>query len=581
MFGGHGIFPWLPFVVLLRPISLSKTNVMQKTILLNLFSILPLFLFAEYFTIENYHIQLSIDKYGKVQIHEKIDVNFLQERRGILRNIPYQYDLNGKKFNLEISNIRVDNWEYKDYKKGGDFIIRFGNPDIYISGHQSYSFSYTLEGALIDQNEYQEFYYDLVGNGWDTKIQNFTYIISLPPVSLQFNDYKIFSGKYGEIQSKVSIRKERDRLLGESAQPLNNNESVTMAIKFPANFFANLKTVAPAKKERRDKTYPIPLAFLAAIFGWWWSKGKNRNIPAADELVQYPPEEMNPAEIGMLVDNRAHTRDMLSLLPYWGNLGYLKMITMEDDDDLIIEKLSDIPENVPNYQKTLFKAIFKLSDYVPMSTLKEKIYSDLNSAQNQLKRDAYQSAYYDGAAIKNFRSWPMLLLFFLSLALGIILIATMGLVITGAVFIVASVVFLTIRLLPPKKSQLGENMESQIKSFKNFLKDDNQEALDSILRSNPKYFENMFPYAVALGLEKSFSEKFKEMDMPAPAWYYMSDANNNHRNSTFSDFSSNYQTESIQSAFTSTPASSSGGRSYSGGGGYSGGGVGGGGGSSW
>ena len=39
----------------------------------------------------------------------------------------------------------------------------------------------------------------------------------------------------------------------------------------------------------------------------------------------YPPEGLPPAEAGAFIDDKTDNRDIISLLPYWGGQGYLKI----------------------------------------------------------------------------------------------------------------------------------------------------------------------------------------------------------------------------------------------------------------
>ena len=91
------------------------------------------------------------------------------------------------------------------------------------------------------------------------------------------------------------------------------------------------------------------------------------------------------------------------------------------------------------------------------------------------------------------------------------------------------------------------------------------------------HFENLLPYAMALGVHKEWSEQFKDIYQQSTNWY--SDGTGSHFTSialanNLIDFSA-----SANTAIASTPSSASGGGSgFSGGGG---GGFGGGGGGSW
>ncbi|MDE0938331.1 MAG: DUF2207 domain-containing protein, partial [Pirellulales bacterium] len=132
----------------------------------------------------------------------------------------------------------------------------------------------------------------------------------------------------------------------------------------------------------------------------------------------------------------------------------------------------------------------------------------------------------------------------------------------------------------------GRGVMDQIEGFRMYLGPVEGEMLEKI---NPpektsQLFEKLLPYALALGVENTWAERFVEVLRAAstdpastyqPAWYVGSAWNATEIGSFASNFSS-----SLGSAIASSskaPGSSSG----SGGGGFSGGGGGGGGGGGW
>jgi uncharacterized membrane protein len=133
----------------------------------------------------------------------------------------------------------------------------------------------------------------------------------------------------------------------------------------------------------------------------------------------------------------------------------------------------------------------------------------------------------------------------------------------------------------------GRAMADKILGFKMYLETTEKNILDIL---NPpeksiQLFEKYLPFAIALGIENKWSEKFKDIieksmaDGYTPAYYSIAGHHSFSESSQSfaSDFSSGLSS-TVSSA--ATPPSSSG-SSGSGGGGFSGGGGGGGGGGGW
>lgn len=107
--------------------------------------------------------------------------------------------------------------------------------------------------------------------------------------------------------------------------------------------------------------------------------------------------------------------------------------------------------------------------------------------------------------------------------------------------------------------------------------------MQTVFANDPNYFDKVYPYAVALNLDKSFVQKVKTFHPQGPTWYgwYGIPVMTGQR-TTMEDFGKEFEPKEITTAFNSVPMPESG--SFSGGssgGGFSGGGFGGGGGSSW
>ena len=87
----------------------------------------------------------------------------------------------------------------------------------------------------------------------------------------------------------------------------------------------------------------------------WHFFGKNE--PVTPIISFEPPKNMTPAEVGFIINGTANDRDMLSLIIYWADKGYVSL-DKSDKDNLRITKLTEIPHTAKNYEKTLFRALF-------------------------------------------------------------------------------------------------------------------------------------------------------------------------------------------------------------------------------
>jgi len=97
----------------------------------------------EAFYIKNFDVDIIVNDDGSFDVTEKIHVFFNVSRRGIIRQIPYKYDVqeikdtlktertnNTKTHEILFENIEVDSFQYKSYTEGYFQYIRIGSEDI-------------------------------------------------------------------------------------------------------------------------------------------------------------------------------------------------------------------------------------------------------------------------------------------------------------------------------------------------------------------------------------------------------------------------------------------------------------------
>lgn len=128
-----------------------------------------------------------------------------------------------------------------------------------------------------------------------------------------------------------------------------------------------------------------------------------------------------------------------------------------------------------------------------------------------------------------------------------------------------------------KRSEYGQYVMEYYLGFKDFIANAEMDRIKVLIDEDPKYFYNILPYAIVLGLEKKWGRKFESIVVEPPQWYH---------GYNMRSFSTVYLLSRMNSCLNQTtasmakaPSTSSGGGFSSGG--FSGGGGGGGGGSSW
>ena len=540
---------------------------------------------AQDFTIEHFAVDIAIQPDGSLQIEETIEVDFSERRRGIFRTIPERYTFEGQEVYVRVTGVVVRDHQYAVSKKGRDREIRIGNPNKYLTGKQRYIISYKASYPIIQHDKYQELYWNVTGNDWQTSIAKSTLTLRLPTdLALTADDLKVWTGKRGSMARAASFEQlSTTTFRAEADAPLLPGQGMTVALKLPADFLT-----IPADSQIRSRggaagdsgTPPdtrlwwlsIPIGIMALLYGWW-QKLRDREIqPVYNKKYEYyPPEGLTSAHVGAFIDQRANKRDVLSLIPYWAAEGYL---SMRYDGGLTLRRRAALPADFPVYEIDLFDQLFSQGDTVEVDKLKGRLSSAVLKAQMKLGTEVNLQDYFDEEYEYWWRSWRTVLVGLLSLAGGFVAIFVFGLLTLGIGLIVLAVGIGVLSLINKPLSPKGKHLILRLRALKQFMTDSPAEDLSRLVEEDPLYFDRMLPFAVAFGLDKSWLQQVTPYMRQSPSWY-------EHRSGMeWIWFADTFRTADIDKSFTvdPTPVSSGGGFS---GGGSSGGGFGGGGGGSW
>jgi len=558
---------------------------------------------AQDFIIKNLQVDIQLEEDATILVTEKFDVFFNERRRGIFREIPFRFKTEtGESIGTRISNIKVPNQQSKITRKNGIVNIRIGNPNRYITGNQYYEISYQVDQPVLQLDNRTELLWNMAAHNWEVPTENFSYTFTMPnDFVMPDTDMKVLSGRVNAEETGITSIKKVGRVIsGESSRPLQPGEGVTLALNFPKDYFdLSQSTSADQTDNRNDRGFRSTgdssrkedrgfwlVGLIGGIFAWFYKKyGRNKHV-ANIRATYYPPEGMSAPEVGTFYDYQANTRDLVSLLPKWGQEGLIEVNSLPNEKgerDMYFIKKNEVSATAPDYEKTMFNGLFRENTQVFLTDLKEKYYQELHKAKSQVKKEVSDPRLYDSKAKKYFHSPWNLVIGILLIPLAIILMIKFKAIFTGIIMIVLGIVLIVVKFLRPKLSEEGLQLHHRLEALKIFLEDPDPEKIDELMKDNPNYLDFIFPYVVAFGLDKTWDVAMQKSSHMAysPHWYIYHDNLGHKSSGTFSDFTTNFNVATIQSVFTSAPASAGGSGGSSFGGGSSGGGFGGGGGGSW
>ncbi|MBZ0327162.1 MAG: DUF2207 domain-containing protein [Altibacter sp.] len=547
--------------------------------------------FSQDFDVDYCKVDIYIHKDGYFDVVENYDLRFKIPKHGIYRNIQTNYKLLTSEGEQETRRIKISDIEVPGYKFEAPFSfeqklsdnlqIKIGDANVTLVGPQHYEIKYRVTNAFLHEDNRIVFYWNIKPDGWWAVFKKIDFTIHLPEgISLGNEDIFVYSGNTGteQISTEIGVSNENGVITARSFPNFVSyaGQSVTVLVNLPPNSVKEIKPLWPFWTQHGWLL--VIGALLTGFYLVWRRFGKDDRVIAASSY--YPPQQMDPAMAGYLINDREDTSDLISLIPYWGSKG---IITMQEipkknwfsKSDTKLTRINALPENAPLYEQKIFKGLFGSTNSaskkeVLVSSLKDSFYTTMTSAKTILKKEAQQ--YYEPKSEKVKKIslaalilWPILLVPPVLFMWGVF----------AAVMVVVTCVFLLfMNNFMAKKNAKGNKVLSELKGFKRFIKVSEQGKLKMLLQDDPAYFETTMGYALAFNMFDKWAAKFDALNVQPPEWYSSTSYSSMNMNNFSQSFSSSMS--SARSTMVSSPSSSS-----SGGGGSSGGGFGGGGGGSW
>lgn len=606
---------------------------------------------AASFETEAYHVDIRVNEDNSWEVEETITMNF-HGGHGIYRYIPYvgqiYYWQDGeeitKPYKLKITDIRIPDYPYEKSYENDSIVFKIGDGDVTLQGSKTFHIGYHAKAHEDRVAEFDQFYWDIIPQDWNTPIPEASFTITLPK-DFDEKQLNFYFGAYGYGDTEqVAWSREGNTITGKIKSGLGAREGVTCRLMLPEGYFVG----------ERDTGWMLSVAagimagvaLLAALL--WFLFGRDPKVVRTVEF--YPPPEINSAEVGYIIDGVADDKDLVSLIIYFANQGYL---TIEDQDgDFILTKKTPLPAGSKSYEKVMFNGLFRTGERVSLNSLKEEFYEDFAAARTALR------SYFTGSSKRLFTQTSVLsrgiasilmlipsviLAYFVTeysyyvwywmlpplFAAAVTLLGSLGMiwnhdkresrnkkkrVASSVLYIIiiavgnlgilgwglamgafwvavaavgASILILIFTILMKQRTRESAALLGKILGFKEFIRTAELDRIQKLVDQDPSYFYNVLPYAYVFGLTDKWVKKFETIAVSQPDWYVGGFGGRPF--TTYLFLSSFHEcTRALQSNLTVPPHSGSGGFGSGGGfgggftgGGFSGGGMGGGGGGGW
>ena len=601
---------------------------------------------------------ISISKDADVTVTEKIRVfaEGIKIRRGIFRSLPLWRNVNGRKTRIKYDIISVQRdgakEDYHTEKTDSDFVIYFGNKNhMLASGVYEYKLTYKTSDQIGFFDTYDEFYWNVNGTLWDFPVDEIHAKVTLPE-NAEIIQKSCYTGSYGSNTSNCTGRELSSNSIEWSAEKLQQNEGLTIAVGFKKGIFT--PPPPPGFLEKYGTTALMILGALG-LLGYFFISWRKFGIDPPKPVI-YPqfsaPQNLSPASLGYLEKEYYSGQMITAAIVDLAVKGFIKII--EEDKRVLgifggkeytLEKLKNPDQTLPVEEINLMNKLFPGEDQT--ISFDGNYSSKIGSAVTDFKANlsyqhdrflkkgnnsgklilplitviglyvtglflSYRITYSDnhlGAGIfigiiifvltvlisLFFERYNAVKILFGIISGGLILIfaaavsadtdriLNLGFYASYGFLIFSFIGFVLFQYLIKQPTPEKLETKSLIGGFKMYLGTAEEKTLQfhNPPKMTPEVFEKMLPYAMVLGVDKIWGEKFQSMlknsamenQQYVSSWY----VGNSMMHMNFANSLNASLSQSIASSSTQPSSSGSG----SGGGGFSGGGGGGGGGGGW
>jgi uncharacterized membrane protein YgcG len=582
-------------------------------------ALLPSPALAADWTINSFDSRITVSGDGTLSVTEDIEVTFSGPHHGIYRDIPvvYGYDQkNDRVLELDVRSVTDasdHSWQYTTSRNGANEEIKIGDPNRTLTGRQSYRLTYGVRGAFNGFPDHDELYWNVTGSQWAVPIGEAGATVVTPQGALQRQT--CYQGPNGSTEP-CSTSATGTGVSFLATRPLDPGEGLTVVVALNKGAIPNPVPILEPKPRSLPEYFEINAATLLGfwlvlaagilVFGrYWWAHGRDReyttayytrhDLNAPDELVPMfqhrpvvpefePADGLRPAQLGLILDESADTKDVTATVIDLAARGYLTItevpgtgIFARGNYQLKKGANSDQTKLLP-YERTIFNGLFKLGDEVFLSTLRGTFKSALDDAESQLYQDGMARKWFTHHPRWTRAGWVLagIVTIIAGAGLAFLLGALLGAGLVGVAVMVIGVVVVLMHGSMPQKTAAGHDVLVHALGFRMYMT--TAEKYQQQFAEKEKIFTAYLPYAIVFGCVDRWAHAFQGIDVAAATagWYVGAQSFNALA------FSNNLQqfNSTVASSITYTPASS-GSSGFSGDGGDSGGGFGGGGGDSW
>jgi hypothetical protein len=426
----------------------------------------------------------------------------------------------------------------------------------------------------------------VTGNDWPVPIEHASAFVRFPENAAGSLRAQAFTGTYGSTQHEATAQVDGAIISFETTNPLPMRGGLTIDVYIPKGILSEPSAFTRiAWFVGSNPVIFLPLWTLAVMFALWWYKGRDPDPGQSVAPMYEPPAGISPAEAGTLIDDTIHPRDITCTLVDLAVRGFIKIEEVNQPGlvfhhkDYVFHLLKPQSEwgSLAPHERVMLENIYAGGGTeTRLSSLKNHFYTALPAVREDIMSALRRKGMYlldpESANVYSFIAIIFILGPFAALQFfGIAdFFNSIGLLMVS-VLISALIWWLFARQMTAKTIN-GARTRIAVLGFQEFIR---RVDADRLKRMPPDTFEKYLPFAMALGIEQIWAQKFAGLIQNPPSWYVSpTPYPMGGFNPIFFTNSMHLMSNDMHQVFVSAPRASSTGSGWSGGGGFSGGGGG-------
>jgi len=584
--------------------------------------------------IHSFHSDIILHVDGEVHVVETIQIQVEHNniRRGIFRDFPTIYKtpwLTKSTVGFEVEKV-MRNGQPEPFNTeplAGGVRIYIGDKNKMVPrGLQTYTIAYRTDRQLAFLETHDRFAWNVTGNGWGFAIDQVTASVHLPDEipTTAIMEQAAWTGFAGDTGADYQTEIDGQTVLIQSTRALRPYQGLTLRIEFIKGYFTNNRSAFMDFISDNLFWLLMVITLISLMVFYWMAWDRVGRDPEPGVIMPrfYPPDEMSPAAMRYVLNEKADGKSFTAALINLAVKGYIQLAKIKSGYR-ITRQDNQTKDNASKGEQFILQKLLRSKDSL---VIDKKYNSQVKTAQSGLVtkiKQEYKDKCFKNNWVYAFIGMGISVLVMLALLLHhnpgdrsafgvigqIVLFAVvmffifkskpLGWMPVIVVFVVMSNLNLSVELfvmlgflivvnlifiyLLKAPTPFGRELMDKIEGFKLYLSTAEQNRLEIMHppQMTPELFERYLPFALALGVENQWSEQFATYLKQAaldpqeyqPTWYSGHSFDLSSSGSRSFGAISGGMASTLSSASTA-PSSSSGGGGFSGGGGGGGGGGG-------